>query len=398
MKNPKKWLGGLALALAAAVAWGAEDENTDVRYREAVESAVSAVGPALADAPFGDPGTVAILPIHGDQDAWVSGLLKIALTQAGKACVQLEGDPMWDELGKQLVWDERSEDILDPATVDLISRKTLQSAKILLTGRVRQTTNRKGRTGAELTLHATEVATSRHIWGGVFRNGDGPNEGPNGPSLIVTEAVVPLNAELKVTAGKGSEIEADRIETYARGRLADQGYRVNSGKAADLVLTMETACEPYDQIGNYWIFEGSLKATLAVRGGEAHELGAKGTTVRGVRGLGEAQAHRNLADEMEAELGSWLKRTLETEALDFRSARLSLSLDGPIQLAEDYKAIDDIQKALAELPGVRSARVETQNNAKGTVEFVVVYEPAQTPAGVWNALWAAHPELLEHLK
>ena len=400
----KAWMAVAALAAGlAAAAWGADKNAADEGYRAAVERAAGAARTALETAPFDGSATVAILPVHGDEGGWVSELLKIALSDAGKACVQLEGDPMWEEIGRQLVWNERSEDILDPATVDLISRKTLMSAKVLMTGRVRKTTSRSGRPGAELSLHATEVATARHIWGGVFRSGPGGAFGTSekaeeGSSLAVSEALVPLNVGLAVKAGQDADMEADLVETYARGRLADLGYRVASGKADDLTLALETTCEPFDQTGNYWVFEGTLKASVAVHGGDARELGATTIASRGARGLGAAQAHRNLADEMEAQLGAWLKRTLDPEAVSFAAARLTLALAEPIELAEDYKAIDEIQKALAGLDGVRSARVDAQDNRKGTVEFVVVHERAKLPTGVWNALWAAHPEWLDLLK
>ena len=305
---------------------------------------------------------------------------------------------MWEPIGEQLVWNERSSDILDPATVRLISDRTMKSATVLLTGTVRETTSRTGRTGAVLTLHATDVATTVHAWGGVFRSGAPVGQGGVVSRMqTISEAVVPLTAKIETKAGKGSELEAEELATWARGRLAKLGYRVDSGKEPDLTLKLETACEEYDRMGNYIVYEGTAKASLAVRGGDARVLDERSVPVRGERGLGEVQAHRNLYDEMVKQLGSWINQTLEGDILPFAEVPVAVTFAEPIETKDDFAAVDALQKALAGLDGVRSTEVSSQDNAAGRVEFRVVYDRAKIPGGVVNALWAKHPDLLDRV-
>lgn len=393
----------IVLALAVCLAPGSaqahgEDVVRDDGYRKAVRGAVEAAKAELEKAPIAENAPVAILPIHGDDDGRVAELLKIALTDAGKTCVQTEGDPMWDEVLKTLEWHERKMDVLDPATVDLISRKTLNAAKVLLTGTVEPLESRRGRPLAELRLHATEVATARHIWGKVLISR--PWEPESGPqqTWMEVETQVPLRVKVETTAQAGASMEADLIDTWARGRLADLGCQVSTGKAEDLRLALDIQSELFDRTGNNLVYNGTLKATLAVAGTEARELGARSFAVQGTRGFGEMEARRNLADALEGPLGDWLKSRVTEDAVDIVSARAELEFAEPIETKEDHEVIVNIQKALSELPGVRRAVIEKQDNRAGRVTFSVTYERAALPAGVWNPLWAEHPEWLDYLK
>ena len=387
----------LCLAMGAARAHG-EGTLRDDGYRKAERGAAEAAKAALATAPIAENAPVAILPIHGDDDGRVAELLKIALTDAGKTCVQTEGDPMWDEVLKMLEWHERKMDRLDPATVDLISRKTLNAAKVLLTGTIEPMESRKGRPLAELRLHATEVATALHIWGKVVISGaTGSNDGLH-QTWIVAETPVPLRVKVETTAQAGASMEADLIDTWARGRLADLGCQVSTGKAEDLRLSLDMQSELFDRTGNNLVYNGTLKATLAVAGTEARELGARSFAAQGTRGFGEMEARRNLADALEAPLGDWLKSRVTEDAVAFASVRAELEFAESIETRDDYAAIENIRKALSELPGVRRAAVEKQDDRAGRVTFAVTYEREALPGGVWNPLWAAHPELLDYLK
>lgn len=396
MNNSKKWIAVLALALAAAVVWGADKGAWDEGYRRAVEEAVQRAGEGMGSVSPWEGATVAILPIHGDEDGFVSELLKIAMTDAGVACVQLEGDPVWEPIGKQLVWNERSSDILDPETVRLISERTMKSATVLLTGSVRKTTSRTGRVGATLTLHATDVATTVHAWGGVFKSGAAVPGNGSGRGPVVSETTCPLNVGVAVEAEEGAGNVGELLGTYARGRLADLGYRAASGKDDDLTLELKVSCRVYDQTLNWWMHEGEVTAALKLRGGDAHLLGETSIAAQGARGRGEIQSQRNLSDELAAQLLGWMGRVLASGNIAFSAIRLDFALANPIVEAEDYKAIDEIQKGLAGLPGVRSAEVVAQDNDRGQVSLKVVYDNKLLPTGPWNKLLADHPELLEN--
>lgn len=422
-------IGWMAAALAALVAVSAVQGATPGE-RAAARAVTDAVKARMEGAEALQGKVLTLLPIRGDAEGYLDGLLVDAMVQAGLTTVipNDERDARFKRILKEIAWDEEQTRLatIDPSTIDELGH--LLSTQVLLEGRLMESrlpaardrrglpagwagADGEGAIEMELQLFAYEIQTKRYVWTAIVTAVEpppfNPQQGPHDQTAepvnpihwSIEEALVPLNIGVKVTAGEGADMEADLVDTFVRGRLADLGYRVGSGKDDDLVLDLQTSCNLFDQKWNqYLVYEGTLKATLAVKGGEAHELGAASFPARGARGLGEAQAHRNLADEMDAQLGGWLKRTLTPDAVDLAAARMKLVLAFPIEMKEDFKAIDDIQKALAGLPGVRSARVESQDNAKGTVEYLVVYERSKVPTGVWNALWTANPKLLDALR
>ena len=151
---------------AAALAAAAQSLNYDESYRQAVQGAMDEAESALAASPIPAGSAVAILPIEGDPDGWLANQLKIALTKAGKTCVEGKEDPMWDEVLKEIEWDERKEDILDAATLDSFGK--LKSAQTLLYAFVRSRELTDRYAFFEIELHATVIATKQHVWGGVF--------------------------------------------------------------------------------------------------------------------------------------------------------------------------------------------------------------------------------------
>lgn len=169
MKKTMMLLAGLAAGLVMAAGALAQEQVSLLlqdRYRQAVQAAIlEEARNALASAPIPSGTPVAILPIPGDLDGWLVGQLKIALTQAGKNCVEGKEDPMWDEIIKEITWDEHKEPFLDPKTLDKFGK--LQSAKILLSGAVRSLDFTDRYAYFEIELHASEIATKRHLWGAV---------------------------------------------------------------------------------------------------------------------------------------------------------------------------------------------------------------------------------------
>lgn len=154
----------ILLLLACSVfcrAQGIADDDA----RQAVYGALDQAKTALKSAPFGNR-TVAILPVPGDSAGLLSGRLKNMLTELGFVCVEGKEDPMWNEIIREIAWDERKDDILDPAT--LVKFGKLKAAQILLYGRIRVLDRNADRVYAEIELHATDLATRRHIWGGSF--------------------------------------------------------------------------------------------------------------------------------------------------------------------------------------------------------------------------------------
>ena len=139
--------------------------NDDDLVREAVEGTLEQAKLALPAHEL-QGKAIAVLPFIQDKTGILAGRVKSMLSSAGLLCVEGKEDPMWDEIIKEMAWDERKDDILDPATLLKFGR--LKSAKVLVYGMVTALDNTKERIYVEIDLHATEIETRRHIWGGTF--------------------------------------------------------------------------------------------------------------------------------------------------------------------------------------------------------------------------------------
>lgn len=155
---------GVVLTAGATLAQSTEYDET---FRQSVQGAVAEAKAALAATDKVPSGmTLALLPIEGDGDGWISGLLKVALTGAGKSCVTAKEDPLFSEILKEIEWDERKADILDAKTIDRFGK--LKSAQALVTAHARHASKSGRYVFFELELHVTSIATKEHLWGGVF--------------------------------------------------------------------------------------------------------------------------------------------------------------------------------------------------------------------------------------
>ncbi len=198
----KKLIIAVALALSAG----------SVCAIEAGELAMLAIKDALAEARASLAGTtkvpadkaVAVLPFSGDADGNVAGMLKNVLTDAGKKCVEGKEDPMWSAILKEIEWDERKEDILDPATLDKFGK--LKSAQYLMYGSIRRLAASERYVLVELELHISCVATKEHVWGGTFvRRYNAPGSDPDGRTEIPDEVRAALNDGIRAEMAKSLE-------------------------------------------------------------------------------------------------------------------------------------------------------------------------------------------------
>ena len=219
--------------MLGACALRAQTEASEI-VALALDDAVSAVRSSLAGSasvPDGKP--VAILPIAGD-DGSVIGLLKNALTSAGKTCVEGKEDPMWDEVLKEIAWDERKEDILDASTVDKLG--ALKSAQYLMYGSLRRLAASRRYALVELELHITCIATKQHVWGGTFaRRHYAPGDDPSGAVDIPPKERIALvdgvRAKIEASLKKSEKLGAVKkvailpmsgdLDRYAEGLLRD---------------------------------------------------------------------------------------------------------------------------------------------------------------------------------
>lgn len=161
----------LAIAASAAVLFpSARAENGTEAFsdevRQAFAAAMSDVSDSLKSSGIPVGASMSVLPLRGDRDEAVAGLVKIAVTDAGRKYVEGKEDPMWNEVIKEMAFDERNVGLLDPAT--LVKIGSLQATDVLVYGVVRASDVTENRVFVELELHATDVKTKTHLWGGLF--------------------------------------------------------------------------------------------------------------------------------------------------------------------------------------------------------------------------------------
>ena len=98
----KKILAAFAVIAALAGAVRADidaGELTSIALKDAVNDAKASLAAAKQ---IPSDKAVAILPFAGDKSGKIVGLLKNALTDAGKTCVEGKEDAMWNEILKEI--------------------------------------------------------------------------------------------------------------------------------------------------------------------------------------------------------------------------------------------------------------------------------------------------------
>ena len=266
----------MAFAVAGLDCSAADDAGMYVAaLKDAVEEARASLA-ACPKIPAGAP--VAILPFAGDSDAHLTGLLKNALVAAGKTCVEGKEDPMWNAILKEIEWDERKEDILDPVTLDKLGR--LKSAKYLLYGSMRRLASSSRHVLVELELHCSSISTKEHVWGGSFvRRHFAPGADPKGLSEIpdeVREAVINgIRAEIGKSLAASKKIAgvkkvamlpvAGDVDQYAAGLFRDA---LSSSTLTPVNLDVATRAE-----ARFALREGPGRAD-AIAYGALRDIGA----------------------------------------------------------------------------------------------------------------------------
>lgn len=199
----------------------------------AVKDCIAEAQASLADSgAVPSAGAIAILPLKDGET--LTGLLKNALSAAGKTCVEGKDDPVFAEILKEIEWDARKADILDAATIDRFGK--LKSAQYLMYGELRRLAGDARSVLAELELHVSEIATKRHVWGGSFvRRHYAPGADPKGaieiPSDVRAALIDGIRAKAAESIAKSAKLGAVKrvamlpvagdIDRYAEGLFRD---------------------------------------------------------------------------------------------------------------------------------------------------------------------------------
>ena len=233
----KKVFASILAVIAAGTLRAGIDasELVSLALKDAVADAQSSIA-AAPGIPSGK--AIAILPLSGDGSGPVEGLLKTALTNAGKTCVEGKEDPMWGEILMEIEWDERKEDILDPATLDKLGK--LKSAQYLLYGSVRRLAASERYVLIELELHVSCIATKQHVWGGSFvRRHYAPGADPRGaldiPVDVRAALIDGIRAKMSESLAKSSRLDA--VKRVVILPLAGDNDQYTKGLFRDVLST-----------------------------------------------------------------------------------------------------------------------------------------------------------------
>lgn len=346
---------------------------------------------------------ITILPVKGDKEAYMEQQLVGAVVDAGLSAVVSnddKGDERFRRILGEIRWDAVQTRLgsLDPKTIDELG--SLKSTQVLVEARLTvacmpSKSGKRMSVAAELNLLAYEVATKEYVWSATAVAADGGGPEPTLAVLVgLSQERVPLEVQTAFKPADGASASvADRLDTLARGTLAELGYRLDTGRPADVVIAAEVSNALFDKSGSYLVFDGTVKANASVAGAEARLLGETTFDARGARGLGVPAACRNLADAMFEQLSPWMKRTLGPDAVGFEAVAFQVKFPGPVTGAADLAPVEAFKGAIKSMDGVRAFALAGQDVAQNAATFRVVYEKAKFPIGFVNALFTSHPEL-----
>lgn len=204
----------ISIFIAALLMPFALSADSRIEVRQALQSAVEEAGQSLSKSVTERGKTISVLPIAGDQDRYVEGLLKNVVTASGLTYVEGRNDPFWNEVMDEVEWDERKEDMLDPTTIDKFGK--LKSTQWLLYGNVREARDTGRMIYVELELHLSSIETKQHIWGDLVAQRYYREEGVTG--------IIDLDTELRNTLRKMLSDATASLQASARlqsiGRVA----------------------------------------------------------------------------------------------------------------------------------------------------------------------------------
>ncbi len=348
---------------------------------------------------------IVIAPIVGDRDNEARNQLKNAVTAAGLVCVEASDD-LWEAMMKELGFNEGFKDMLDARHMTRLGE--LLPSEIMLYGRVRVSRGPGGgkqRAPAppdiELSLHAADLRTRRHIWGDDFTNAVNtvtnvppPPPPPPPPVFLLAEATA-ADLAVYVTARPQDNDSSDlalELLSIARETIGSHGFQVAlDADKADIAVQLSVLKTLFDRTGNYAVMEGSVRAIATVPARKGFYLGeTRIDRERGERKLGDRDAMLSVRDGIEPKLVSWLGQNVTVEKTGL--AAVSIPCDISMLKDENVKAkfISDFCAETIKIDGVARCVLVTQTDERA--DFYFAYLIDKLPEGPVNAIRARHPE------
>ena len=358
---------------------------------------------SLKDASIPSGHAIVVAPISGDLDNETRNQLKNAISAAGLVCVEASDDK-WEAIMKELGFNEGFKDMLDQRTMTRLGE--LLPSEVLLYGKIRTSRGMAGgkrvpakAPDVELSLHAADLRTRRHVWGRDFvfckTNSVPPPPQQPTPRLLPADAT---SADLSVfvTARPQDDDSSDlalELLSIARETIGRQGFKVAfDAENADVALQLSVRKSVFDRTGSYAVMEGSVRAIAAIPARKGFYLGETHIDrERGERSLGDRDAMLSVRDGIEPKLVSWIGQNVTVE----KTGLAAVTIPCDISMTEDENAkakfISDFCAGAARIDGVVRCSLATQTDDRA--DFYFAYLPEKLPEGPANAVRSRYPEL-----
>jgi hypothetical protein len=210
---------------------------------------------------------------------------------------------------------------------------------------------------------------------------------PHNPKVAAGSEMRYLNLNVN-TSGSNEDggVVAGLLKQKMVNELASQGLVLSDRDASDLELNLQVQVHPFDQSGNYYVYEAEMNARANLVSGQARVLGQRNFQVRSERKLGKADALRSAADEMEKEAKQWCMKAISPASFGLMANDVTVKIPaletytGQVNYAKRF--IDEVSG----LDGVVTCRVMKHNYDFKQIVFRVVYFRDSFPAGLLNTL------------
>ncbi len=391
-----------AMAALAAVASAGALSFDDTWDRQAVRAVAAEAMKDLRGANELRGKAITLLPVRGDKNGYAERVLLGSFVNSGLTMVVSnddKNDERFRRILREIRWDKAQTRLgsIDPATVDELGR--LKSTQVFIEAQIEMFKPAPGAqpgATAEVSLLAYAVGTKQYVWSASkIVTVEQPKEPPKPKawSDVAEEASVPLRVKIDTSyAGDESQAVAERLDTFAHGTAARLGFIAGPKEDPDVVVKISVERNVFDKAGNYARHEGKAGFTaLLVEGNGFKLLDDRTVDARGTRGLGAAEADRNLAEAFAEQFEPWFKRTLKADSKSFAAVKFKVRLAKPIDKTGDLAVVDKFTAAASALAGTRSFKLVSRTD--GELEFRAVYETAKFPSGYLGAYFQASPEL-----
>lgn len=150
-----------ALLAIGGMSWSRADERETLQ--RAAEQSVEKITPALAQTSFKGVKNVAVVPLRGDMDGYITERVRDSVTHTPYSLFT-RSDSAWDLLLKEIEWGAKREDIMNPETIKKFGR--IEGVDAILYGIVWDDTVSLWsiRGHVKMSLILADVETGQELW------------------------------------------------------------------------------------------------------------------------------------------------------------------------------------------------------------------------------------------